>query len=116
MGYVEHAFEAYNQIDIGINPVRWGSGIKIKTLELLGHGIPTVVTSEGGRGLDDINGSVFLCADDPLTFANHIDTLINDYELRLSLSEKGYEYIRLHYPEENCYQILIDILRNKDSI
>ncbi|VUD61683.1 hypothetical protein TDB9533_02868 [Thalassocella blandensis] len=111
MGNVQIPFDAYNQIDIGINPVSWGSGIKIKTLELLAHGIPTVVTSEGGRGLSHLFGGVLLKTDDPIAFAQHIDELIRNYELRLSMSKRAKEYIQLNYSEESCYQRLINEIK-----
>ncbi len=40
--------EFYDQIDIAINPVRFGTGLKIKNVEALAYGRP-VVTTEAGR-------------------------------------------------------------------
>jgi hypothetical protein len=59
----------WHGVDLAINPVRWGSGLKIKTVEALASGLPLVTTREGARGLEHLAGEAFLMADDPADFA-----------------------------------------------
>ena len=49
-GLVEHLDAAYRDTDVVINPVRFGAGLKIKTVEALASGLPLVTTTEGARG------------------------------------------------------------------
>ena len=47
LGKIDEPLEFYKQIDVAINPVEFGTGLKIKTCEALAYGIPTITTSNG---------------------------------------------------------------------
>ena len=44
LGSVENLIDFYREIDVAINPVQFGTGLKIKTAEALSHGIPVLTT------------------------------------------------------------------------
>jgi len=51
LGVVEDESELYQQIDIAINPMVDGTGLKIKSLSAIRHGVPLLATETGGMGL-----------------------------------------------------------------
>jgi hypothetical protein len=114
MGYSTDLDATYGNIDVAINPVRYGSGLKIKTLEALGHGIPIVATSEGARGLHYLNGKAILIGDEPQTFANHINHLISDFEMRKNMSDAGLAYVRDCCSPHFCYSGIMKAIENFD--
>lgn len=63
IGYIEDLSTLYTQIDIAINPVRVGSGMKIKNIEALSFGKPIITTSVGGEGLEMFAGRGLEIAD-----------------------------------------------------
>ncbi|RPJ46856.1 MAG: glycosyltransferase, partial [Candidatus Latescibacterota bacterium] len=48
----------FRAADVGLNPIRYGSGSNIKVLQYLGSGLPVVSTDFGMRGFDDLRGQV----------------------------------------------------------
>jgi glycosyltransferase involved in cell wall biosynthesis len=55
-GFQEDLRDCYVNLDIVINPVYYGAGLKIKSVEALSYGLPLVTTEEGASGLEDLAG------------------------------------------------------------
>lgn len=94
MPVVEDLSMAYDKADLVIVPIRFGTGLKIKTIEALGRAMPTVSTRVGAEGLEAGHGKAILVADEPRDFAAAILALLDDPELREALSRSGYELAR----------------------
>ena len=106
-GIVDDLDEIYRRIDIVINPVRVGSGLKIKNVEALANGLPLVTTSHGAEGMEDGAGTAFLVADTPQDFAEHINQLLASQETRQALGEQAYAYAEENFSEDGCFQELM---------
>ncbi|MCY7336761.1 MAG: glycosyltransferase [Chamaesiphon sp.] len=63
------ASDTYQLGRVLINPILTGSGVKIKSIEMLQFGKPIVSTSEGVSGLPTMVKQYFRIANDPATFA-----------------------------------------------
>jgi len=64
LGKVDNLFlDFYEKCSIIINPTLSGSGLKIKTVEAMGYGLPVVSTKEGLSGMVDAIGSGVYLAD-----------------------------------------------------
>jgi len=62
LGRVENTEDFYVHCSFTINPVRVGTGLKIKTIESLEHCRPVITTGEGARGLNDfISAGLTVC-------------------------------------------------------
>lgn len=107
-GHLFSSLEAYyRNVDIALNPVLYGSGLKIKTVEAMGYGIPLVTTSSGAEGLpDECKSSLFL-ADTPEEFANAISTLAHSFSLRNQLSKESQSLARKLFTPEKCFAALL---------
>lgn len=66
-GYVEDPSTVFRRAAIGVVPMRQGAGVKIKTLEFLAAGIPTVATDIGAEGVP--KHSLLQIQNDPAEFA-----------------------------------------------
>jgi polysaccharide biosynthesis protein PslH len=75
------ASEIYQSGKVLINPILTGSGVKIKSIEMLQFGKPIVSTSEGVSGLPISVKQYFKIANDPVAFAAAaIEFLLNKYD------------------------------------
>ncbi|WP_407334903.1 glycosyltransferase family 4 protein [Dietzia kunjamensis] len=71
-GFVPDLAEALATATAMVNHLRFGSGIKLKVIEALGHALPVVSTGIGAHGIDNSNSSGLRTADTPADFAAHL--------------------------------------------
>ncbi len=107
-GFVNNVMIAYEAVDIIINPVRFGAGIKIKNIEALCAGLPLLTTTHGILGMDDAKDVALLSADSAEQFKELLELLLSDYDLRFRLSQQAYEYASSRFSSEVCYRNLLD--------
>ncbi len=113
-GFIADQDLIYQDIDIVINPVRNGAGLKIKNVEALGSGLPLITTTHGAMGIEDGIGRSFLVADDHLSFSRHILHLVEDYDRRKELGDEAYKYALYNFSPEQCFRsLLLEINRPK---
>ena len=93
-GYVPSVREAMRDVAVGVVPVFSGTGMRLKLLEFLSMGIPTVTTSLGAAGLPCDDGKHALIADGTESFAAAVNKLLSDATLRAKLSKNGPELAR----------------------
>lgn len=73
----ENGEEIRRQGRLLVNPVLRGSGVNVKSVEMLMTDSPVVTTPTGVQGLDADTKRAFVVSDEPAEFARHIDTLLN---------------------------------------
>jgi len=104
MGEFDNPKHVYSEADIVINPVRFGTGMNIKTIEALSYGKPLVTTSVGTVGLENLRGKAFLVADTNLEFVDALSKLVDDEELRQLLVKNAGNFIR-DYSKKNLREL-----------
>lgn len=92
LGEIDDISELYQLSTAIINPIQFGTGLKIKNIEALGYSKPLVTTSVGAAGMEDGIGTAFLIADTPGDFANAVLSILSDKDLQYDLSIKANEY------------------------
>lgn len=102
-GYVDDLSTCYAQIDIAINPVRYGAGLKIKTVESMAYGLPLVVSKQGASGLEALAGKAFLLAEDAVSFAESITRLAGDRALRQTLVHAAQSHANDNFGSDHCF-------------
>ena len=70
--------EFYGHIRAAVVPMRFGAGVKNKTIEALQFGVPTVATSVGAEGVPLDDPDALIVADDPASFADALEPLLSD--------------------------------------
>jgi glycosyltransferase involved in cell wall biosynthesis len=114
-GYVGDLAEAYDPHRLVINPVRTGTGLKIKTVEGLLHGRATVSTATGADGVEDAEGQGLFVRDDEAGFAEAVLTLLRDEKLAFEAGKRGYAYAESRFASHNVYRPLIDRIRAREA-
>lgn len=104
-GNVKDLSAAYDIADIMINPVNFGSGLKIKNVEAMAYGKAMVTSPEGARGIEDASNKAFLLATSIEEQILCILALENQ-SLRKALEENAKEYWFNHFSDEQVSKIL----------
>ncbi|EAK0441147.1 glycosyltransferase family 4 protein [Campylobacter lari] len=93
MGEISHEkmLEVMSCSTIGINPIFWGTGLKIKSVEYMSMGLPFVSFDEGVSGLKQFNREAFIIAEDWIDFGKKIVELLNDKEKWIDMSRRAKE-------------------------
>ena len=106
-GRVDDLDSAYRTLDIAINPVQVGAGLKIKSVEALGAGLPLVTTEEGARGFEDAAGTAFALAHDADEFAMHLSQLLASQNRRTHLAAGARQLVAERFSAEACFGPLL---------
>jgi glycosyltransferase involved in cell wall biosynthesis len=110
LGRVENLAPEYDQAEVCLAPLLFGTGLKIKVIEALSFGRACVATDFGLQGLDDLSGKAILRANSAEEFAEAILTLLANKSIRRQLEKEAHRYIRENFPPEKVYQPVIDLI------
>ena len=94
LGEVDDVEPYYAEAHAVINPVREGTGLKIKTIEAMGYGKPLVTTPHGAAGVESEANVSYLQAESAREFVSHVLALHQSPQLAESLARKAYTYAR----------------------
>jgi glycosyltransferase involved in cell wall biosynthesis len=97
VGYVDDLEDVYRSSVAIVAPILGGSGVRMKLLEAMRAGMPTVTTTDGAAGLDVEDGREMFIADDPARFAEGVVRVLADPALRERLRVGGYAYLDTHH-------------------
>ena len=92
LGTLKDLSVAYAAADLAINPVQWGSGMCIKSIEALGHGLPLISFASGARGLQDAVGRSIVVVESNDEFASSIVSLFRDPPALARKSNDAYAF------------------------
>ena len=96
-GYVADLQTVYQDSRVSVAPLLFGSGMKVKVLDAMARGMPTVTTSVGAEGIDFENGRHLLVADEAAEMASHILALLENASLWQRLQENSRDLIAERY-------------------
>ncbi|MEA3353369.1 MAG: glycosyltransferase [Campylobacterota bacterium] len=113
IGFVEDLEDIYKDAHIVINPVHYGSGLKIKNVEALCLGIPLITTTEGANGIENGINKAFLLANSVDEWINALISVIISHKLRDDLSNKALAYSKEHFGDQKCYGKLAQALNGE---
>jgi polysaccharide biosynthesis protein PslH len=89
LGELESLAFAYAEATLVINPVFFGTGLAVKTIEALSYGKAIVVTAAGARGLGSEFSAAVSIAEDRNTFARRVIELLQNKAARVRLSQNA---------------------------
>jgi glycosyltransferase involved in cell wall biosynthesis len=90
VGWVDDLGRALAQCQCGVAPSISGTGVKIKVLEMMWHGVPIVATSIAAAGTPASRGAA-LIADDPLDFAQKVVSVLVAPVVQKELQQRASE-------------------------
>jgi hypothetical protein len=109
-GLIPSVETVYVDNQIIINPVLYGSGLKIKNVEAMSMGRPLITTDEGARGLEKYANKSFLLANSEYEFVEAIECLVQSLELRSTLSDNGLCFVEKKYSKDESYRELLELV------
>lgn len=92
-GRVDDVREYLKKCKVFVCPMTFGSGIKTKNLEAMAMGLPLVTTSIGAENIDAKDGVDWYVADDDVTFADRVITLLEDDMRRVNMGKSGKHFV-----------------------
>ena len=90
-GVVDDIADAYREASCVVVPLQIGSGLKVKVIEAMAHGVPIVTTSIGAQGLAQFDPQPFVIADDGVAFAASCVDVLGSEQRRRELSAAASE-------------------------
>ena len=99
----------YTRTRLALVPLRYGAGVKGKTVEAMANGLPIVSTSIGVEGIPGSENIVEV-ADDACAFAQKVIFLYTDSTRWNGISEKSLQYVAKHFSNVNVDTAMNDFL------
>ena len=96
-GFVDNVEPFFNSGGIFVCPITDGGGTKLKLLDALAMGMPTIAHPIACEGLDVVPERDLLTATSAEEFANTIERLLFDSKLRAKLSKSGEILVKSKY-------------------
>lgn len=100
ISFTDDLHALYHKARLTINPLLDGTGMKVKLIESMAHGVPVVTTTAGLSGIRPELKHHFMVGDKPSEFAAAIDRLISDNGLYLDYSENLNRIFNEHFTTE----------------
>ncbi|MDR6880871.1 glycosyltransferase [Bacillus sp. 3255] len=97
--------ELYGNIKIAVIPLRYGAGVKGKTIEAMCHQTPLVTTSTGIEGLQNIRQSIEP-KNTPQEFAEEIIRLYHNNSLLEHKAEQCKQYVETYYSRSRALECI----------
>lgn len=108
VGYVDEIQTFLNKATIYVAPLFVGSGVRIKILEAMAMGLPVVATDISAEGIKAGENEGLFRANNPTDFANKIDFLLKNKDLRYELGQKARKFIELNHSWDTHTKIIIE--------
>jgi glycosyltransferase involved in cell wall biosynthesis len=116
-GFVLNLWNELLDKQIGIVPLRIGSGIRIKVLELLAQGHLVVSTEIGKEGIPIVDRKHYLNANKPETFVEKISNVFKDFNDYKTICFNAQEFIKQNYAWSNVAEkfesLYVKLINNK---
>ncbi len=114
IGYVKDIWKEINDKQLAVVPLRVGSGIRVKIIEMLATGQNIITTTVGKEGISVIDGKEVIIADSADDFVNKtLDYFSNKYDNAAmslnakSIIEENYTWEKIAEKFENEYKKLL---------
>lgn len=112
LGFVDGIDALRLKASVFIAPLLSGSGMKLKILEALAAGLPTITTRFGAEGISMVDNVHYLHADTAEDFWQAFERLLESKSLRKTLSQNGRDLIRDQYTWEQKASELSDFIKS----
>jgi glycosyltransferase involved in cell wall biosynthesis len=93
------------RMSFAVNPLRGGSGLKIKMLDYFAHGVPAISTSVGAAGFPRNGEEPFVVCDESVDFAETVIAWLGAPEIPARYSARCAGYARLFSRESSFAEI-----------
>lgn len=109
-GYVDSVADYIRRSKVVIAPLREGSGTRLKILEAWALKTPVVSSTKGAEGLIYNHAGDIFIADDPLSFAESVVTLMQDRDRGVMMADRAHQTMLAHYEAESVRDKLLSLV------
>ncbi len=110
LGFVEDLDALLADAGAAVVPLWAGQGVKLKTLTLLGAGLPTAATPTALEGIPAVDGRHCIVADDPASLAAGLERIAGDRALAAELGESGRRLVAERFSWEAVGPRFVDVV------
>lgn len=103
----------YRRAAVVVNPVPYGTGLKIKSVEALAHGRCLVCSTAGTLGLGEPATLPLVIADAPRLMAENVLRALREPGYRAAIEQRAYAYAGEHFGPDATYRELLNCLKNR---
>lgn len=115
LGHVDEVEQFYDQIDVVINPVEFGTGLKIKNAESLRYGKLLITTTNGFDGMPEATRLACMVVEDVNEMGLAINSICNDLSKIRPMQKLALELSQTEFSESQAYQELIRYLDSRQN-
>ncbi len=115
LGEIDNLDEFYGEVDIVVNPVSFGTGLKIKSCEALGFGKPSLVTKSGFDAMPSESQPATVIVESVAAMADALKKLSDNRSGLLKLQNSATEISKLLFNDETVYRELMERLREVEK-
>lgn len=105
-GYVDEIGPVLESARAAVVPLHIAGGVRMKLLDLMAAGVPSVSTTVGARGLTFGDGEGGFRRDDPRGFAEAVLALLTDDDLWTRTVQMGQRYLAQQHTQERFNEAL----------
>jgi len=117
LGVIDSLNEYYDKADIVINPVQFGTGLKIKNIEALAYSKALITTPIGAEGIEQGINKSFLVAKTANDFTFLIVKLLENNNFRNEIEKSAHLFMKKYIKENNLnFENLFFNNKNMDNI
>lgn len=107
-GFVDELEPYFQKARLFMAPLRFGSGIKVKVLNAMSRGMPTITTSVGSEGLIAEHMKHLSITDDADDMVSAIDRLLTDKEKWQEMERESRKLVTEHYTWKKVLGYMVD--------
>ena len=112
-GFVEDLEEYYAKSRVFIAPLRFGSGLKVKVVNAMYRGIPTVTTNVGAEGIEAQNMTHLGIADTLPEMEKQIDLLLKEQDTWETLRDQSRKLMEAKYTWEKMFNVMTKVMEKR---
>ena len=116
LGYVPDLTPLYADAMFAICPVMGGTGMPVKVIEAMAHGLPVIAMRSTGQEIPIEHGETGFIAEDAAEFADYILRLHSDRALCHKMGQAARNAIAQHFSEQVLLQKLSEITQGHPNV
>ena len=110
LGVVDDVRDFYDRVDVVLSTMRYGGGLKFKTVEALAHGKAVIATQCGAQGLADHVGAALLRAETTEAIVQRAILLTANRELVAIHKECAFKIAQAHFSADSVYRPMLNAI------
>lgn len=112
-GFVDRLRDFVCSMDVLVVPLLGGAGVKVKTLDSIGFGLPLIATPHAVEGLSPDMVSELWVSDSPSALARYLEEIGCSYQRALARAHRARKRLLLRHSSDAYAHLMLDLLTEK---